>query len=1161
MERFLNLMKGILYSWMSPNSVNTAMDLSIAILCGVGLFFLLITFLKDCPLSPASGNKTDIPKDVKRGQSNTRRKTDVEKGCRDGGENVEETKTPSQPMKILTRQLLQDSTPQPFWNSSQKTDHLLLSELFSSLMSLEDLILQKFNRCFWGTSSIFSESVVAMAHVLRNPCFEQQKSVRFSDPCVPAQAPSQAQGLQHYWYQPLPHEHRKTSLVDLTWVPEKEILPRSTPKQIHPSLKRRAYGVSCPTTEKGIQTSLPPECLSHKHGLYSKAVKGYVKRNHQKAIGKPPGNLPRDTLKTKAIRPASEHLRMFQYHKVPQTKEKATNVGEQQGTHIRFPPSKKLKQLQGRFPPNTDHYCKRRPQLSQPGQPSILNSKSYNLGKILASVFAGMTLMKDRADCTMQSQVSQAPQASVRNSKRYKHSKRMGSEPRRVPLKKDTARYDMGKPIKKGRGAGAKNVPHSSWSITGKGLKARNPALRTDELSDINPTDDHSLHDLEAKRKLASNSTKLPVKHRRTPYLQILEALDPTPYRVPASKCSRVVFPSSLIWDSKEEYYSKAAVILENLHHQDPGGTRVESASAASLERALSMHSTAEVQKTQRAPPPAASHRLPKTHPDLLKRNLSIQRSALYFEAKPQEGRIIRGIGKGSLQQNNNPQKAKHAPLKSFHEGDSRHHLWNGTVVGPGERASAAKQTKAGEVKKETPYAWRGSLGSNESHTGKDINISPRVFGSLGAKRSPGHLQTCTPQHSQDSTLRTQGYRNISVSSNKQPQPRPGRHDPECPSTVHPAKVNLSSEHSMSSFQNTCQKPKTAQGSCDVFLRTHERADTEENRVLKDKIRINHLKDLCLHKERQGSIRPTAISQGERLGRSRPCSLSSTQLKDTVKTRTSDKGEATSKSSWKSDIREILKHGYVGSKDIGQGDTSKKDQPPAVAERTEEDWTGKKVICSMIAHLQYLMNFLFEVIEDTEQDTSKVQGCEIESLKFQLGSSSHSSEGVYGINQGTPASTVSRGHTSPEMHNCSFTKRGIGDKTQSGIKAKTACDQHLNQVNRGMFSDQLPMPKKYDLSRMYRGIQHQQELGLTDQTCDQHKITEKLGMTHCPHGGTKGHNHSFGYRKLGDQQQPDFTHKALDPHQSAKEDMGCVSCLSPKGSRPVKHRRTDCFSP
>ncbi|XP_017456254.2 uncharacterized protein LOC689526 [Rattus norvegicus] len=1151
MESFLLLMNSAIESWMNTSTMDIATDLSIAILCGVGLFFLLIPFLKDCPLSPASGNKTDIPKDVKRGRSNTRRKTDVEKGCRDGGKTVEETKTPSQPMKILTRQLLQDSTPQIFWNSSQKLDHLLLSQLFSSLTSLEDLILQKFNRRFWGTSSIFSESVVAMAHVLRNPSFPQQKSVRFSDPCVTDQAPSQAQGLrQQHRYHPRLHRQRKTSLVGMTWVPEKKILPISTPKQIHPCLKRRAYGVSCPTTEKGIQTSLPPECLSHKHGLYSKAVKGYVKRNHQKAIGKPPGNWLRDTLKTKAIRPASilsEHLRMFLHHKEPQTKDKATNVEKQQGTCIRSPPSKKLKQFQGRFPPNTDHYCKRRPQLSQPGQPSILNSKSYKLRKIIQSVLAGMTLMKDRADFSMQSQFSQAPQSSVCNAKRYKYSKRMGSVPRRVPLKKDTARYDMGKPIKKCLGAGTKNVPHSACSILGKRLRARNLALKKGQASVMNPTGNYCLHDSKAEMKLASNNTALPVQCRRTPYLQILEALNPIPPGVLASKLPRIVFPSSPICDFKEEYYSKAATVLKNLHHQDPGGTRVKSTSAASLESALSMCSAAKIQKTQRAPPPAASRGLSKAHTDLLKRHLSIQHSALYFE----QGRIIQGTGKGSLQQNTNPQKAKHAPLKSFHEGDSRHHSWNGTMVGPGKRVppAAAKQTKAVEVKKETPYAW--SLGSNESHTGKDINISPRVFGSLGAKRSPGHLQTCTPQHSQDSTLRTQGHRNIILCSNKQPQPRPGRHDPECPSTVHPAKVNLSSEHSMSSFQNTCQKPKTAQGSC-------ERADTKENRVLKDKIRINHLKDLCPHKERQGSIRPTAISQGGRLGRSRPCSLSSTQLKDTAKTRTSDKRQATSKSSWKSDIREVLKYGYVGSKDIiGQEDTSKKDQPPAVTERTEEDWTGEKAMCNMIAHLQYLTNFLFEIMEDTEWDPSKLQGCEVESLTFQLGSSSDSSEGDDDINQGTSTSTMSFGQTSPEMHNCSFTKTGIGDKTQSEIKAKTACDQHLNQVNRGMFSDQLPMPKEYDLSCRYRGIQHQQELGLPDQTFYQYK----LRMTHCPHGGTKGHNYSFGYRKLGDQQQPDFTHKALDPHQSAKEDMGCVSCLSPKGSRPVKHRRTDCFSP
>lgn len=60
--------------------------------------------------------------------------------------------------------------------------------------------------------------------------------------------------------------------------------------------------------------------------------------------------------------------------------------------------------------------------------------------------------------------------------------------------------------------------------------------------------------------------------------------------------------------------YSLAAMDLKNLHHQDPRGTRGESASAARLERALSMHSAAEVQETQRVPPPAASHVRSKAH-------------------------------------------------------------------------------------------------------------------------------------------------------------------------------------------------------------------------------------------------------------------------------------------------------------------------------------------------------------------------------------------------------------------------------------------------------------------------------------------------------------------------------------------------------------------
>lgn len=57
MERFLNLMNSIIYSWVSPSTIDTAMDMSIVILCGAGLFFLLTPFLKNLPVSPCESEK------------------------------------------------------------------------------------------------------------------------------------------------------------------------------------------------------------------------------------------------------------------------------------------------------------------------------------------------------------------------------------------------------------------------------------------------------------------------------------------------------------------------------------------------------------------------------------------------------------------------------------------------------------------------------------------------------------------------------------------------------------------------------------------------------------------------------------------------------------------------------------------------------------------------------------------------------------------------------------------------------------------------------------------------------------------------------------------------------------------------------------------------
>ncbi|GAB1298171.1 Gene model 904, (NCBI) [Apodemus speciosus] len=62
MEKFLALIKSISDSWMSPSSVVIAMDMTIAFLCGAGLFFLLLPFLKELPVSPPPESERDMPK-------------------------------------------------------------------------------------------------------------------------------------------------------------------------------------------------------------------------------------------------------------------------------------------------------------------------------------------------------------------------------------------------------------------------------------------------------------------------------------------------------------------------------------------------------------------------------------------------------------------------------------------------------------------------------------------------------------------------------------------------------------------------------------------------------------------------------------------------------------------------------------------------------------------------------------------------------------------------------------------------------------------------------------------------------------------------------------------------------------------------------------------
>ena len=112
-------------------------------------------------------------------------------------------------------------------------------------------------------------------------------------------------------------------------------------------------------------------------------------------------------------------------------------------------------------------------------------------------------------------------------------------------------------------------------------------------------------------------------------------------------------------------------MVLENVHHQDPGGTRVESISNDMLESAEFTFSPEEVQETQRTLPPAASHGPSKAQTDPLQGNLSVQQPAFCFQAKHQQSTTIQCTGKGKLQPNTSPKMPTLTPWKRLKHVDT----------------------------------------------------------------------------------------------------------------------------------------------------------------------------------------------------------------------------------------------------------------------------------------------------------------------------------------------------------------------------------------------------------------------------------------------------------------------------------------------------------
>ncbi|CAH6799791.1 Gm30302 [Phodopus roborovskii] len=1126
METSLLQLMSISDSWMSPSSIFIPMDVIFGVLCGVGLFFLLIPFLK----TPSPGSKKNTAK-VRRGQSKTRKKAASAKGCRDSRENVEDTQNASQPVKSPTKHPLLDPTPHPFWNPTEKPDQLPLSPLLSYLKFLEDLMQQKFSQIFWGMSSMLSESVVATAWVSKRPSSPQSKSSSFSSTYGPFQALPMTSGpSQMSQAQQLPHQLVTPSLAGVTEAQTLDNLPSSTPNQALSSSSRRTHVQAGSTSETGIQATLPTENQPWQQYLEWKDTIGSNVQTRQADISQPTHNFTRDTLPTEAIRSASilsNHCQFLQHHEETQTEDRMTMVTEQQGSPSRLLPSQELTQLQGHFPAHSPSQPEDKPDLPQPDQPSILGSKSSKLSQM------------------------------------------MGSVPWRMPLKEGPEKQIMYDSIKEGPSFRAKDLPGTSISSPGKGLEPRNPALRTDQRSYVNTTQDLSFLDPKIQRKLESNIMQLPVKRRWRPYLHTLESRDLTPPGVPVSSLPQIIYPSSPACGSESEYCPKVAVILENLHHRDPGGTRVETVSAARLQSPLFAHSPSDAQEMQRATAPAASHGPSKDHPEAWRSYLSTRANAYCLQAKTQQCKTIRGTGKGSLKPRTSPRIDRNEPWKMFENVASRHPYWSGTVVDPKVRTlSSEKSNRIVEVKKETPPSWKVMLGDS-----KIPNINLSDIESVKSNRISGHFQAY-PQHSRGTVLKPQVLSEVDFKSNKQLQSFPAGLLPDRQRTLCPTTVSMPSQKSLPHLQDRYKHPKTSQGLSDVFMRRGHSQETQKLRVPKDKSPASSHKIFSPSEERKDFMRFRARSQRKKLGRmelSQAWGLnSSTQLKDIVITESQpsldmpENEQAPVETFMNNIIRNILQYLNLRNKDKNQGASLKNESPPPSTIQTQKVATKEKLIYNMAIEAQSLLNAVAQIVMDRlrliVRDLSEALWHRLEPLTSQVGGSCYSSEGLYDTKKCTPERRLSSGtHSSPKGHNHPFKCRGIGDKQQLSASAQRACDQHRKRVKRGMgFHHSSPTHKGNNHAFLDRRTGDKQQSGIATKTaCDPDQIKVKSGMGYCPCGSPKEHKHPFLYREIGNKQQAGVLHRARDPHQSTKKGMGCGHLNSLKNKHPVMYRGTE----
>uniref|UniRef100_A0A8C6QQJ8 Uncharacterized protein n=2 Tax=Nannospalax galili TaxID=1026970 RepID=A0A8C6QQJ8_NANGA len=488
---------------------------------------------------------------------------------------------------------------------------------------------------------------------------------------------------------------------------------------------------------------------------------------------------------------------------------------------------------------------------------------------------------------------------------------------------------------------------------------------------------------------------------------------------------------------------------------------------------------------------------------------------------------------------------------------------WSGTMLELQEQVppSVAKQiNQPVEEKQNTPFAWKLTPESRQSPGEQTINSHVSNLVAEGASRSPGPSNTSSPQDSEDPAGMAHVFREAAFEPNKQPKAWPAGLRGDCPQTVYPATMCLSSQSSLTSNQDREEK-LSFQG-----LGAHKQESLEPT-VAKQKIPGRKHKIFVPNEEKEAFMSSEAGSQGESFGRVRPSQTwalnTSAQLRDTVTTETKSslsklwKGTALTKIFLKEIVRSVLRCLNLSKRDQGKEDSLKdgrhSSRPPPATVQTQMSVTTQN-LANMLTEAHSLLNIVMQILVDRlglQVGDPTVKWQKVEPYTSQVGSSPLAHDGHCDPEGNRLRRRMSCGpHSSPKGYNHPFMYRGIREKRQSGAAAQRVCDRHQCRMKREMVCGHLPRPKANNHAFMYRKLGEKQQSGTRDQrACDPHQIRMKSEMECGPQRNPKRSNHPFMYRRIGDkhQWQSDIAaEKACDPNQSMKKGMDYDSLASPQ---------------